>query len=724
MRKGSKPAIVVVVALALAMLLCLAGCGASQQSSSGQGTLRVGVRDDIMNFSYLNEQTGKYYGLEIDIAEEMAKRLGYADVEYVAVTPDDRKERLLNGEMDCLIACYSISDTRLENFDFSPAYYHDVARIMVENSSLITDPWQLQGKTIGIMSGSNTGPVLAIKLNEVGIIGDDVVSNDDAGTQYQGAYIKKVASYAELSQELEEGAVDAANIIKPALGRGEIQIIGATTLNEYRKYIEKDAALERRFQPVTVGEPSQEATLEILKGLREKYEQHHKLHITDEALKAAVELSTRYINDRFLPDKAIDLMDEAASRVRMEQEEPSEELKSLEEKINALSKDKDAAINAQDFEKAAQLRDIEKDYKEQVEIERDKRRKNDQEHRDVNAEDIAAVVSGWTGIPVTRLTEDEGQRLLHMEDILHKRVVGQDEAVKAVARAIRRGRVGLKDPKRPIGSFLFLGPTGVGKTELCKSLAEAMFGDENAMIRIDMSEYMERHTVSRLIGSPPGYVGHDEGGQLTEKVRRKPYSVVLFDEIEKAHEDVWNIMLQILDDGRITDSQGRTVDFKNTVIVMTSNIGAKALTAAGAKLGFDADDKKAEADADAAYAQAKETVLAELRQTFRPEFLNRIDDIIVFRALTEQDIEEVARRMLKTVADRMETMDIHLDASDEAVKELAKEGFDPKYGARPLRRAIQSKVEDAVAEKMLDGTLKTGDTAKLAVEDDKLVVTK
>ena len=557
-----------------------------------------------------------------------------------------------------------------------------------------------------------------------------------AGTKYRGEFeerIKKVMQEVQKNGNIilfidelhtivgagsAEGAVDAANIIKPALGRGEIQIIGATTLNEYRKYIEKDAALERRFQPVTVGEPSQDATLEILKGLREKYEQHHKLHITDEALKAAVELSTRYINDRFLPDKAIDLMDEAASRVRMEQEEPSKELKSLEEKINALSKDKDAAINAQDFEKAAQLRDIEKDYKEQVEIERDKRRKNNQEHRDVNAEDIAAVVSGWTGIPVTRLTEDEGQRLLHMEDILHKRVVGQDEAVKAVARAIRRGRVGLQAPKRPIGSFLFLGPTGVGKTELCKSLAEAMFGDENAMIRIDMSEYMERHTVSRLIGSPPGYVGHDEGGQLTEKVRRKPYSVVLFDEIEKAHEDVWNIMLQI------TDSQGRTVDFKNTVIVMTSNIGAKALTAAGAKLGFDADDKKAEADADAAYAQAKETVLAELRQTFRPEFLNRIDDIIVFRALTEQNIEEVARRMLKTVADRMETMDIHLDASDEAVKELAKEGFDPKYGARPLRRAIQSKVEDAVAEKMLDGTLKTGDTAKLAVEDDKLVVTK
>ena len=528
-----------------------------------------------------------------------------------------------------------------------------------------------------------------------------------AGAKYRGEFedrIKKVMQEAKKDGNIilfidelhtlvgtgsAEGAVDAANILKPALSRGEIQVIGATTLNEYRKYIEKDAALERRFQPVTVGEPSQEAALEILKGLRAKYEQHHGLHITDEALKAAVELSSRYINDRFLPDKAIDLMDEAASRVELEEEEPSEELTSLEEKLNALAADKEAAIAAQDFEKAAKLRDTEKDYKKQLETERNKHRKSNQEHRDVSEEDIAAVVSDWTGVPVTRLTEDEGQRLLHMEDILHKRVVGQDEAVKAVARAIRRGRVGLKDPKRPIGSFLFLGPTGVGKTELCKSLAEAMFGDENAMIRIDMSEYMERHTVSRLVGSPPGYVGHDEGGQLTEKVRRKPYSVVLFDEIEKAHEDVWNIMLQILDDGRITDSQGRTVDFKNTVIVMTSNIGAKALTDAGSKLD-----------------------------------LNRIDDIIVFRALNEQDIEEVARRMLKTVENRMESMDIHLDATEEAVKELAREGFDPKYGARPLRRAIQSKVEDAVAEKMLDGTLDTGDTAKLTMEDGKLVVTK
>ena len=561
-----------------------------------------------------------------------------------------------------------------------------------------------------------------------------------AGAKYRGEFedrIKKVMQEAKKDGNIilfidelhtivgagsAEGSVDAANILKPALSRGEIQVVGATTLDEYRKYIEKDAALERRFQPVTVGEPSQEATLDILKGLRGKYEQHHGLHITDEALKAAVELSARYINDRFLPDKAIDLMDEAASRVQMEEEEPSEELMGLEEKLNALAADKEAAIAAQDFEKAAQLRDTEKDYQKQLEAERDKRRKSSQEHRDVTEEDIAAVVSDWTGVPVTRLTEDEGQRLLHMEDTLHKRVVGQDEAVEAVARAIRRGRVGLKDPKRPIGSFLFLGPTGVGKTELCKSLAEAMFGDESAMIRIDMSEYMERHTVSRLVGSPPGYVGHDEGGQLTEKVRRKPYSVVLFDEIEKAHEDVWNILLQILDDGRITDSQGRTVDFKNTVIVMTSNIGAKVLTNAGAKLGSDAGEKEDGADADKAYEEAKETVMGELRRTFRPEFLNRIDDIIVFRALTEQDIEEVARRMLKTVADRMESMGIHLEASDEAVKELAREGFDPQYGARPLRRAIQSKVEDAVAEKMLDGTLKTGDTAKLAVEDGKLVV--
>lgn len=561
-----------------------------------------------------------------------------------------------------------------------------------------------------------------------------------AGTKYRGEFedrIKKALEEVKRSGNIilfidelhtivgagsAEGAVDAANIFKPALGRGEIRVIGATTLNEYRQYIEKDAALERRFQPVQVGEPSQEASLEILRGLRERYEKHHKLTILDEALEAAVRLSSRYISGRYLPDKAIDLMDEAASRVRMETEEVSPELKSIEEKIASVRKDKAAAVEAQNYEKAAELRDIEQNYCKQAEEEREKRRHGNTRHRPVTANDIAAVTAEWTGIPVTKISEDESDRLLHMEDRLHERMVGQEEAVHAVARAIRRGRVGLKDPNRPIGSFLFLGPTGVGKTELCKTLAEAMFGDEKAMIRIDMSEYMERHTVSRLIGSPPGYVGHEEGGQLTEKVRRRPYSVVLFDEIEKAHEDIWNILLQILEDGRITDAQGRTVDFKNTVIVMTSNVGADHIVSAGNQMGFDARDSAG--DEKAVFARTRETVMEELRRTFRPEFLNRIDDIIVFRRLTQADITEIARRMLLGTSQRMEAMGVKLTADDDAVAELAKEGFDPRYGARPLRRAIQEKVEDAAAEKLLDGTLKAGDTARLSLQGDHLLITK
>ena len=562
-----------------------------------------------------------------------------------------------------------------------------------------------------------------------------------AGTKYRGEFeerikktideVKKAGNVILFIDELHtivgagsaEGAVDAANILKPALSRGEIRVVGATTLNEYRKYIEKDAALERRFQPVTVAEPTPETAIEILKGLRDKYEAHHKLAITDEAVEAAVRLSVRYINDRFLPDKAIDLMDEAASRVRMDAESASPELKSLEEKIAALRKEKAEVLAAQDYEKAAQLRDIEQNYLEQVEIERENWRRNLAVNRGiVGEEDIAKVVAGWTGIPVTRLTEDESQRMLKLEEVLHKRVVGQDEAVTAVAKAIRRSRVGLKDPKRPIGSFLFLGPTGVGKTELCKALAEVMFGSENDMIRIDMSEYMEKHTVSRLVGSPPGYVGHEEGGQLTEKVRRKPYSVVLFDEIEKAHEDVWNILLQILEDGIVTDSQGRRVDFKNAIIVMTSNVGARNITAADKPLGF--DGRETEADEKARFDRIKQAVMDELRRTFKPEFLNRIDETIVFRQLTEEDIRRIAQRMLEITGKRMAQQGITLLADDEAVTALAKDGFDPQYGARPLRRAIQNEVEDAVAEQMLEGKLQSGDTAHICLQDGKVTIEK
>jgi ATP-dependent Clp protease ATP-binding subunit ClpC len=561
-----------------------------------------------------------------------------------------------------------------------------------------------------------------------------------AGTKYRGDFEERIKAAIEEVQKAgdvilfidelhtiigagaAEGAIDAANIIKPALGRGEIQVIGATTLNEYRKHVEKDAALERRFQPVMVNEPSQEESILILGGLRDKYEAHHKLKITDEAIEAAVKMSSRYINDRYLPDKAIDLIDEAASRVRMQNLKLPPDLKDLEDKKEALANEKEAAVKSQDFERAAGLRDRERQLDEEIE----KARKNWESIRSgdrssVGPEDIAAVVSGWTGIPVTSITEDESARLLKMEEVLHKRVVGQEEAVTAVAKAIRRGRVGLKDPKRPIGSFLFLGPTGVGKTELCKALAEAMFGDENAMLRVDMSEYMEKHTVSKLIGSPPGYVGYDEGGQLTEKVRRRPYSVLLFDEIEKAHEDVFNIMLQIMEDGLLTDAQGRRVDFKNTIIVMTSNVGARNITDKQKKLGFAMESENRDSSN---FERIRSAVTEELKRTFKPEFLNRIDETIVFHQLSRENIREISAKMLETVKTRVLAMGIELTADDSALDLLSERGFDPVYGARPLRRAIQSAVEDAAAEKILEGTIKSGDMVTVTAVDGKIELKK
>lgn len=591
------------------------------------------------------------------------------------------------------------------------------------------------------------GLALKIANNEVPDLlqGKRVVSLDltgmIAGTKYRGDFedriknaideVKNSGNIILFIDELHtivgagsaEGSSDAANILKPSLARGDFQVIGATTLNEYRKYIEKDSALERRFQPVTVGEPTQEETVEILKGLRDRYEAHHKVKITDEAIDAAVKLSSRYINDRFLPDKAIDLIDESASRVRLQDHTEPEEIKELEKEIERLEAEKSAAVNAQKFEDAAKLRDEEKQAREKHEIAVNnwKSEKGGSVNQ-VTEEDIAAVVSGWTGVPVSQLTEEESERLLKMEEILHKRLIGQEEAVTAVAKSIRRGRVGLKDPKRPIGSFIFLGPTGVGKTELCKALAEAMFGDENSMIRLDMSEFMEKHTVSKLVGSPPGYVGYDEGGQLTEKVRRHPYSVVLFDEIEKAHPDVFNMLLQILDDGRLTDSQGRLVDFRNTIIIMTSNVGAKFITNQTSNdLGFAFDsDKKSDND----FERIKQTVMGELKNTFRPEFLNRVDDIIVFTKLSDTEIAKIARLMLSSLTKRLSDMDITITFKDEAIQRIAKVGFDPVYGARPLRRAICSNIEDKISEEILEGKVKAGDKVECALDGDKFVFNK
>lgn len=522
-----------------------------------------------------------------------------------------------------------------------------------------------------------------------------------------------------------EGVMDAANILKPALARGEFQVIGATTLDEYKKHIEKDAALERRFQPVQVGEPNEEDALEILKGLRDRYEAFHKAKITDEALTAAVSLSSRYITDRFLPDKAIDVVDEAASKVRMKVFSAAPDVKALEDRLNTVKKEKEAAVTAQDFEKAAELRDEEQTLLKEIGDKKSIAKEKSDQKLIVTEEDIAAVVAQWTGIPVAKIAEEESATLLHLEEELHKRVVGQDEAITAVAKAVRRARAGLKDPKRPIGSFLFLGPTGVGKTELARALASSLFGDESAMIRLDMSEYMEKHTVSRLVGAPPGYVGYEEGGQLTDAVRRKPYSVILLDEVEKAHADFFNILLQVLDDGRLTDSQGRTVDFRNTVIIMTSNLGAKALHKNSPELGFLAA-KKADSNVDENkgidFKEAKKSVMDAVKRYFRPEFLNRIDEMIVFHPLTEEDLKEIVTILMSDVTKRLEERDLQLEISPEAMKLLVKEGSDFTMGARPLKRAIQRLIEDPVSDLILKGDAKEGKIIKADAKDNDLVV--
>lgn len=553
-----------------------------------------------------------------------------------------------------------------------------------------------------------------------------------AGTKYRGDFeerIKKAMDEVKNAKNVilfidevhtligagaAEGAVDAANILKPALARGEIQVIGATTIDEYRKNIEKDAALERRFQSVMVGEPTEEEAVEILKGLRDKYEAHHKVKISDEAIETAVKMSSRYIADRFLPDKAIDLIDEAASRVRLKAFTAPPNLKSMEQEIKRLEQEKASAVKSQDFEAAAKIRDKEKELQTLLDEEKEKwKNLSGKEIKEVSTEDIANVVSSWSGIPVTQLTKEESERLLNMEKILHERIVGQDKAVSAVAKAIRRGRVGIKNPNRPLGSFIFLGPTGVGKTELCKSLAEAMFGSEDAIIKLDMSEYMEKHTVSKLIGSPPGYVGFEEGGQLTEKIRRKPYSVVLFDEIEKAHPDVFNMLLQILEDGVLTDSKGRKVSFKNAIIIMTSNVGASKITNNQSALGFgDNTDEN---------LNIEELVMEDLKKTFKPEFLNRIDEIIVFNRLEKDDIKEIAKRMLKTLTKRLAEMDIKLSFTDEAISAIADAGFDNVYGARPLRRAIQQKIEDPLSELMLEKEVASGGSYVADFKDGKFI---
>ena len=612
-----------------------------------------------------------------------------------------------------------------------------LSRRTKNNPVLIGDPGV--GKTAvieGLASKIIAGDVPELLKDKRVVILD--LSSMLAGAKYRGEFeerVKKVMEELMLAKDVilfidefhtlvgvggAEGAIDASNILKPALARGELQVIGATTIEEYRKHVEKDPALERRFQPVMIEEPTQEESLEILKGLRDRYEAHHKVKITDEALKAAVELSHRYIADRFLPDKAIDLIDEASSKVRLTKYTAPAPIKDLEEKIASLGIEKEEAINNQDFEKAAKIRDEEKKLKEELEMTKDEWSKKTNEKAGVVTEqDIANIVSSWTGVPVNKLQEEESQRLLNLEEILHRRVVGQEDAVKAVSKAIRRARVGLKDPGRPIGSFIFLGPTGVGKTELSKALAEVMFGDENAMIRVDMSEYMEKHSVSKLIGSPPGYVGFDDGGQLTEKIRRKPYSVILFDEIEKAHPDVFNILLQLLDDGRLTDSKGRVVDFKNTVVIMTSNAGASSIRK-NKTLGFGTyqDEESME---KSEYEKMKESVMKEVKTQFRPEFLNRVDDIIVFHSLTEKELGEIVKLMVKSLEARLEEMNIKMELDEAALKRISKEGYDPAFGARPLKRAVQRLLEDKISEEILKGNISSGRNVIVKAEDEKLI---
>lgn len=709
--------------------------GAEQKSYVGTEHILIGILSDTDNYatrfisalggdlqSILADAVEASYGdLKRDTKKQTRNKSGKNQTPTLDKYGRDLTEEARAGKLDPVIG----------RSDEIERVIQILCRRTKNNPCLIGEPGVgktaiAEGLAIKIASGDAPDILSGKKLISLDLTG--MV----AGTKYRGDFeerIKSAIDEVKNSKDIilfidevhtiigagsAEGSTDAANILKPSLARGDFQLIGATTLDEYRKNIEKDAALERRFQPVVVAEPRENDAILILKGLRDKYEAHHRVRITDDAIVAAVTLSSRYIADRYLPDKAIDLIDEAASKVRLRVHTAPVDLKEREEEIKKISEEKNEAIRAQQFEQAAALRDKEKHLKETLDEIR-KKWTDQKEHISgvVNAEEIASVVSGWTGVPVSQLTEEESVRLLKMESLLHERIIGQDEAVSAVSRAIRRGRVGLKDPKRPIGSFIFLGPTGVGKTELCKALAEAMFGDESAIIRLDMSEYMEQHTVSKMIGSPPGYVGFDEGGQLTERVRRKPYSVVLFDEIEKAHPDVFNVLLQILDDGILTDSQGRKIDFKNTVIIMTSNVGARFITERKATFGFATDSKTRDDES------TKNEVLSELRRTFKPEFLNRVDDIIVFSKLNQNEIYLIAEKMLDTLKQRMENIGIAISFDTTAIKAVSDAGFDDVYGARPLRRAIQNKIEDPLSELILDGTIKSGDRVICGFENDE-----